>query len=184
MSVADTVRHSSQRVVFESYACVGFNYRMTDIQAAIGRRQLERLPGIIVARRRLAARYRDLLADISGVTAPTEPEWAQSNWQSYCVRLPTSVDQATVMQSMLDDGVATRRGIMCSHLEDAYAGLKQRFPLPESESARDGCILLPLYAQMETHEQDLVIAALRRALAKARVSQAPTAVAQPEPALP
>jgi perosamine synthetase len=165
MSVPDTVRHSSQRVVFERYPCLGFNYRMTDIQAAIGRRQLERLPEILATRRQLASRYQELLADLPGVTPPSEPEWAQSNWQSYCIRLPVSADQATVMQSMLDAGIATRRGIMCSHLEDAYAGVPQCFRLPESEQARDGCILLPLYPQMGTDVQDLVIAALRCALA-------------------
>jgi len=105
-----------------------------------------------------------LLADIPGVQAPTEPGWAESNWQSYCVRLPAGADQQKVMQSMLDAGVATRRGIMCAHLEGAYAGFPLRAPLPESERARDGCVLLPLYAQMEDGAQDCVVAALRAAL--------------------
>src|SRR5260370_697263 len=87
MSGADTVRHGSNRVVFESYAAVGYNYRMTDIQAAIGRAQLERLTGLIAERRRLAARYAELLAGVTGVRVPVEPGWARSNWQSYCVRL-------------------------------------------------------------------------------------------------
>ena len=104
---------------------------MTDIQAAVGCRQLERLPGIIEGRRHLAARYRDMLADIPGLTLPHEPAWARSNWQSYCVRLPIGVDQVSVMQSMLDQGVATRRGIMCAHLEAAYSGSQSRTPLIE-----------------------------------------------------
>lgn len=167
MDVADTVRHNSRRIVFERYPMMGFNYRMTDIQAAVGRRQLERLPDIIATRRQLAACYRTLLADVPGVVAPAEPDWAQSNWQSYCVRLPASADQVAVMQSMLDSGVATRRGIMCSHLEDAYAGMPERFALPQSERARDNCVLLPLYPQMGSDAQDLVVAALREALAVA-----------------
>ncbi len=112
MSVPDTVRHSSPSVVFESYPELGFNYRLTDIQAAIGREQLKRLPQAISRRRQMAARYRQLLADIPGLVQPAEPEWARTNWQSYCVRLPENANQRDVMQRMLDEGIATRRGIM------------------------------------------------------------------------
>lgn len=164
MSVPDTVRHGSTRVVFEDYPIAGFNYRMTDMQAAVGRRQLERLPGIIETRRRLAERYRDMLGDIPGVILPHEPGWARSNWQSYCVRLPQGASQVAVMQSMLDAGVATRRGIMCAHLEAAHAGIVPRVPLIESERARDQCVLLPLYPQMEEGDQAQVVGALRNAL--------------------
>ena len=111
MSVPDTVRHSSAEVVFESYPELGFNYRLTDIQAAIGREQLKRLPEAIVHRLQMAARYRQLLADISGLVLPVEPQWARSNFQSYCVRLPEGTNQRQVMQKMLDEGIATRRGM-------------------------------------------------------------------------
>ena len=114
MSVPDTKRHASAEVIFEGYPAVGFNYRMTDMQAAVGCEQLKRLPEIVDKRRELAARYESLLAPIPGLGLPREPEWARSNWQSYCVRLPEVVDQKGVMQSMLDAGIATRRGIMCS----------------------------------------------------------------------
>src|SRR5690606_25542486 len=90
-------------------------------------------------------------------------QWARSNWQSYCVRLPDWVDPIEVMQSMLDDGVATRRGIMCSHLEGAYADLPTA-PLPQSERAHRQAILLPLYPQMTSDEQAQVVAALSKAL--------------------
>src|SRR5262245_17667805 len=95
---------------------------MTDIQAAVGREQLKRLPEIVEVRRRLADRYRQLLGHVAGLELPREPEWARSNWQSFCVRLPPQCDQRAVMQRMLDEGVATRRGIMCSHREPAYDG--------------------------------------------------------------
>ena len=72
---------------------VGFNYRMTDIQAAVGRKQLERLPELVARRRALASRYTELLGNIEGLILPLEPRWARSNWQSYCVRLPDRVDQ-------------------------------------------------------------------------------------------
>src|SRR6185295_713514 len=106
MSVPDTVRHGAARVIFESYGSVGFNYRMTDIQAAVGREQLKRLPEVISKRRELAERYRERLRGIPGLELPHEPGYARSNWQSFCVRLPKGTDQRAVMQYALDRGVA------------------------------------------------------------------------------
>jgi dTDP-4-amino-4,6-dideoxygalactose transaminase len=164
MSIPDTVRHGSPEVVFEDYLAVGYNYRMTDIQAAVGRKQLERLPELVARRRTLAARYEELLGNIEGLLLPLEPEWARSNWQSYCVRLPDRLDQKAVMQKLLDQGIATRRGIMCSHREPPYADKKPRHELRQSELAQDHAILLPLYAQMTEEDQLTVANALRNAL--------------------
>lgn len=164
MSVPDTVRHGSKQVVFEDYTMLGYNYRLTDVQAAIGREQLKRLPDLLERRRAQAKLYDELLRDIPGLRLPTEPEWARSNWQSYCVRLPSGVSQKAVMQFMLDRGIATRRGIMCAHREPAYADCPRPHPLVESERAQDECILLPLFHQMTEEEQHYVAEMLRRAL--------------------
>jgi dTDP-4-amino-4,6-dideoxygalactose transaminase len=164
MSVPDTVRHGSPQVIFEDYVVVGFNYRMTDVQAAVGRKQLERLPEIIIRRRKVAAQYAELLGDIEELCLPIEPDWARSNWQSYCVRLPRRADQKAVMQKLLDQGIATRRGIMCSHREAPYSGNKQRHDLRQSELAQDHSILLPIYAQMTEDELAHVANALRAEL--------------------
>jgi len=163
MSVPDTVRHGASQVIFESYPTLGYNYRMTDIQAAVGREQLARVPGIVARRRALADRYGALLADIPGLRLLVEPDWARTNWQSYCVGLPPGYDQQQIMQAMLDEGVSTRRGIMCSHREEACKDIPLRQPLPQSELAQDHCLLLPLYPQMTPDEQEGVAAALRRA---------------------
>jgi perosamine synthetase len=163
MSVPDTVRHGSAQVIFESYPTVGFNYRMTDIQAAVGREQLKRLPEIIKLRRQLASQYVELLGGIDGLGLPHEPDRARSNWQSFAVRLPDGCDQRQVMQSMLDAGVSTRRGIMCSHREEAYADLPLPFALHRSEAAQDRCVLLPLFTQMTLDEQQQVANELARA---------------------
>jgi dTDP-4-amino-4,6-dideoxygalactose transaminase len=153
MSVPDTVRHGSPQVIFEDYLAVGYNYRMTDMQAAVGRKQLVKLPDIVARRRTLASRYAELLGNIEGLRLPFEPDWARSNWQSYCVRLPNRVDQRAVMQGLLDRGIATRRGIMCSHREKPYSGDKQHHDLRQSELAQDHSILLPIYAQMNEDDQ-------------------------------
>ncbi|AFZ02038.1 DegT/DnrJ/EryC1/StrS family aminotransferase [Calothrix sp. PCC 6303] len=178
MSIPDTVRHGAKQVMFESYPMLGYNYRMTDIQAAVGREQLKRLPEITERRRYLAQQYQEKLADILRLKLPTEPNWAKSNWQSFCVRLTEKCNQLQVMQTMLDAGVATRRGIMCAHREQAYqteawsCGFKAKAcrceigkcdRLTESEQAQDQTILLPLFHQMTVSEQDYVVKVLQMA---------------------
>lgn len=161
MSVPDTARHASPTVVFEDYLEPGFNYRLTDLQAAIGRVQLQRLPEIVARRRALAAAYDTRLAELAGFVAPAEPAWARSNWQSYCVRLPQRLEQRQAMQALLDLGISTRRGIMCAHREPPYRGTARRL-LPQSEQAQDRCLLLPLYPAMTDDTLDRVCAALAR----------------------
>jgi perosamine synthetase len=178
MSVPDTVRHTAKEVVFESHPVMGYNYRMTDIQAAVGREQLKRLPEIIERRRSLGRRYLQVLAEIPGVGLPEEPSWARSNWQSFCIRLPGECDQRAVMQKMLDAGIATRRGVMCAHREPAYVREPwasaaaqsgcHRSPgsytgLDESEKAQDHTIILPLFHQMTEKDQEVVADVLKMA---------------------
>jgi len=164
MSVPATVRHGSKEVVFESYPVLGFNYRLTDLQAAVGREQLKRLPAIIDRRRLLARRYVEMLQSLPGLTLPSEPSWARSNWQSYCVRLPKECNQRQVMQQLLDQGIATRRGVMCSHREPPYQGHAGQ-GLGESERAQDESLMLPLFHQMTDEEQERIAHALRAAVA-------------------
>lgn len=179
MSVPDSVRHNASQVIFEEYRELGYNYRMTDIQAAIGRVQLGRLPQVLVQRRLQAERYNRELAGIPGIGLPSEPAWARSNWQSYCLRLPRGVKQVEVMQKMLDAGIATRRGVMCAHREPAYRGKNWRCKdgpgecgctpgtcknLAQSEAAQDGCIILPLFHEMTEEQQGRVISALKQIL--------------------
>ncbi len=166
MSVPDTVRHSSTKVVTESYPVLGYNYRLTDIQAAIGREQLKRLPAMVTRRRELVGRYQQHLGNVSGVVTPREPAWARSNWQSYAVRLLPPLNQQAVMQRMLDDGVATRRGVMSVHREASYPPQAwRRAPggLANSEQASQTALVLPLFHEMTAHDQDRVIAALANA---------------------
>jgi perosamine synthetase len=180
MSIPDNVCRGAREVVFESYPMLGYNYRMTDIQAAVGREQLKRLPAMIEKRRFLAKRYGELLSGITGVMLPEEPVWARSNWQSYCLRLPEWCDQREVMQKLLDVGVATRSGIMCAHHEPAYIhepwscgeepnrcgcsrGSCAR--LRESERAHKQAIILPLFHEMTEADQIRVVNALHHACA-------------------
>lgn len=179
MNMSSDARHGAKTVAFEEYVELGYNYRLTDIQAAVGREQLKKLPEIVRRRRDLAARYHQLLRGIPELGLPIEPEWARSNWQSYCVLLPERADQLTVMQRMLDQGVATRRGVHTSHMEPAYeiepwtCGAERKncgcMPrhcqrLQVSERARLQGILLPLYYHLEQSDQDRVVETLANVL--------------------
>lgn len=167
MSVPDTVRHQSATVVHEQYVQVGYNYRLTDVQAAIGRAQLHRLPDIVARRRTLAERYTRLFEGVDPIIVPEEPSWARTNWQSYCVRLRDAGLQRPVMQHALSKGIATRRGVMCTHREPAYTAVAWRScgDLCHSEAAQDTGIILPLYHDMSDAEQDHVAETIRQACA-------------------
>lgn len=162
MSVPDTVRHKAKTVVFEEHPVLGYNYRMTDIQASVGRVQLGRLPGVVTRRREIADTYRAMLSDAQWIGLPEEPAYARSNWQSYCVRLPDYADQRAVMQHMLDKDIATRRGIMCAHREKTYAG-GNHMSLRHSEAEQDKSIILPLYVQMTDDDLSMVCDELKKA---------------------
>jgi len=156
MSVPDTVRHSANRVIFEEYVTTAFNYRMTDIQAAIGIEQLKKLHKILIERRRIAALYHERLKGISWLEPPREPDCCRTNWQSYPVKVHdhAPVSRDNLMQHLLDAGISTRRGIMNTHQEPAYTPVCS---LPQSEVARDSVILLPLFYGMKDGEVEEVV---------------------------
>ena len=160
MSVPDTVRHGSGRVIFEDYVTTAFNYRMTDIQAAIGIEQLKRLDDIVADRRKLAALYSKLLGDIPQLKLYDLKDTIRPNWQSYPMRLleGANLSQVEVMQRLLDEGIATRRGIMNAHQEPAYNS--EKWFLPKSEISRDRTILLPLYSGLRREELKYISDAL------------------------
>ena len=155
MSIPDTVRHRANKVIFEEYATTGFNYRMTDVQAAIGIEQLKKLPGFLEERRRIASRYQEKLKGVSWLELPREPAYCKTNWQSFPVRIreDSPVDRDNLMQCLLDSGVSTRRGIMNAHQVPAYASIVS---LTNSQKARDSVILLPLFNGMKVEEIDEV----------------------------
>ncbi|MDQ1461629.1 MAG: hypothetical protein QOI08_3113 [Actinomycetota bacterium] len=168
MNVSAAARHASGKAVIEEYVETGWNFRMTDIQAAVGLVQLGRLDTIVERRRALAARYAAGLGDIPGIVTVTDPPGGRTNFQSYWVLLPETfpVSRNDLLARLLADGISGRRGIMASHLEPAYAG-HPHGPLPATEIATNRSLILPLFHQMTETEQDHVIAAVRRAAAVA-----------------
>jgi dTDP-4-amino-4,6-dideoxygalactose transaminase len=159
MSVSDFARHQAERVVIEEYLELGYNYRMTDLQAAIGLEQLRRLDGMIERRRDVARRYAEALTDVEGVQLPSSSADVPHTYQSFMIVLTPSltVTREDLMQKLLEAGIATRRGVMAIHMEPYY---RERFPhvrLPVTESATRQTLLLPIYATMTDAEQQYVV---------------------------
>jgi perosamine synthetase len=164
VSTSAFARHASGTTDIEEYREVGWNYRMTDIQAAIGLVQLRKLDGILSERRRLAQRYDRLLAGDARIETPYAPADRPHTYQSYCVWLHGGASRADVMAAMADHGIATRRGVMASHLEPFYREMYPKLSLPVTEAATVETVLLPLYVGMIEAEQDEVVSALLEAL--------------------
>lgn len=159
MSINDRVRHNSKTVVFEDHVEVGYNYRMTDIQAAVGIKQLDKLDWIVAQRRLVAEAYQQGLKDITCLQLPREEEGYFSNFQSFSVYLkPTCpLDRNTLMERLLKAGISSRRGIMTIHRETAYKAEGKGLHLPISEDLNDHSIILPLFVPMEEAEIKYVI---------------------------
>lgn len=161
MSVNDRVRHQSSTVIFEDHLEVGYNYRMTDIQASVGVKQLEKVDWIVQERRKIAEKYFEALKNIACIRLPFEPESKFFNVQSFSIYLKPNcpIERNELMQRLLDKGISTRRGVMTIHRETAYSDLNLR--LPYSEDLADRSIIIPLFVPMESKDIDYVIEQLR-----------------------
>lgn len=178
MSINDRVRNNAQQVVRERYLEVAWNYRLTDIQAAMGVEQLRRLPGMVARRQELAARYDEALAGHDVIRPPARPERTTWNVQSYAIRLDGwgEARRDAVMQELLDRGIASRPGVMTAHREPAYAGPDglPTVSLPVSEAASDGSLVLPLYTQMSEADLDTCVHEVLRAVDQVRSRPEPS----------
>jgi len=159
-STSDLQRHRSGTVQFEEYRELGYNYRMTDIQAAIGVVQMGKLDSLIAERRRLAARYAELLQAAEWLEVPFEPRDRKHTYQSYCVRLSHAEDREAIMADLAGRGIATRRGVMAIHLEPFYRQLAPGVHLPVTEQCTAETLLLPLFVGLTDEEQGLVVDSL------------------------
>jgi dTDP-4-amino-4,6-dideoxygalactose transaminase len=164
MNMSAAERHATTQPVIESYLEVGFNYRMTDIQAAVGLVQLGKLDAMVRRRRQLASRYQTLLADVPGMRTVRDPVWGETNFQSFWVELDDGypLTRNELLAALASDGVSARAGIMAAHRQPAYAG-HPHVALPVTERLTDHTLILPLFHTMEERDQDAVVTAIRRA---------------------
>jgi perosamine synthetase len=157
-------RHRRGVPVLEQYLETGFNYRMTDVQAAIGLAQLARLDEIIARRRWLAQQYQARLAHVPGLVMAMDPPHGTTNYQAFWVLLPDdlAVSRDDVMARMEAEGISPRRGVMAAHLEPAYAG-ETHLPLPVTEVVTRRSLILPLYHELSESDQERVASAFLNA---------------------
>ena len=153
MSVNDQIRHNSTKVIIEEYNEIGYNYRLTDIQAAVGIKQLEKLDWIVEERRKIASIYIENLSDLTTVVLPVETQNKKTNYQSFSVKLTSDckLSRNELMEKLLENGIASRRGIMTIHREKAYAEYND-LSLPITVELSDNSILLPLYVPMKKED--------------------------------
>jgi dTDP-4-amino-4,6-dideoxygalactose transaminase len=161
-STSARARYESGTTDFELYEELGYNFRLSDVLAAIGIVQMRKLDFILAERRRLAERYSVAFSDLDALLqVPFEPDGYTHTYQSYVVRLSDGAEKRPhVMRALAARGIATRRGVMASHLEPYYLRLYPDLSLPETERAAEETLLLPLYVGMPEDEQDLVVQAL------------------------
>jgi perosamine synthetase len=146
---------------------LGMNYRWTDVQAAIGLAQLEKLDRILELRRAAARRYGELLQKVDGVEAPA-PDDAdhRRSWFVYVVKLDPSVDRVAVMDTLRREGVATAEYVPCIHLQPY---MRERFGFaqglcPVAEDAASRTLALPFFTQIEVGDQTRVVDVLAAAV--------------------
>ena len=167
MAVNDRVRHESSKVIITDHIELGYNYRMTDVQAAIGIKQLAKLDWIVAERRKIADYYHQALKEVSSIQLPLEKEGYFSNYQSYSIYLKPAckMNRNELMQKMLEQGIATRSGIMTTHRETTYHDYCKGLSLPLSEEACDRSILLPLYVPMGREQTEKIVSVFKQLLA-------------------
>lgn len=163
MSVSAADRHASVLAPPESYDEVGFNFRMTDLQAAVGLVQLGRLPEVVARRRELAATYAKFLAEVPGLRTVADPAWGESNFQSFWVEVGEDypVDREGLLERLARADISARRGIMATHRQPPYAGSAAPGTLPATEHLTDSTLILPLFHQMDETQQARVVDVLR-----------------------
>ena len=144
---------------------LGFNFRLTDIQAAMGMVQLDRLGTLIERRRSQADRYAQALEDVEEIRVPGDPAYGTTNYQSYAIVLASDAknDRDELMKYLAANGISTRVGVMAAHREGAL----QQFaaaPLPATESLTDTSLILPLFHDLKEDDQERVALAIQRHL--------------------
>jgi dTDP-4-amino-4,6-dideoxygalactose transaminase len=169
MSVSANDRHASVLAPAEEYEEIGFNYRMTDMQAAVGLVQLGRLGEAVSRRRAIAAAYRKALAGVEGLRFSEDPLYGTSNFQSFWFEVMPdfALGREELLERLAHDGISARRGIMAAHRQPAYAGRNTgRADLSVTERLTDHTVILPVYHQLTLDEQARVIRSILKAAGK------------------
>lgn len=138
-------REGSDALPVPSFDELGFNYRLSDIQAAIMRVQVRRLPELLASRRRAAEAYREILGDLEQIVLPIALEDRTHPWQSYVVTVAPDLDRGAVATALRAAGVGCNFGTYASHLQPVYG---TQPPLPVSADIFERHIAIPMHANL------------------------------------
>ncbi len=165
-SVSDLARHKAKGGVFQQYFESGYNYRLTDMQAAIGIVQLKKLDAMLEQRRAQAKLYDELLASVEEVTPPFVADYANPAWSSYCIRVTPKarISADDIVKRMAEKNVSCRRGIQPLHHEPYFEAEMKGLVLPETESAARETLFLPIFPGLSEADQKATIDALKQSL--------------------
>ncbi|MEX2195804.1 MAG: DegT/DnrJ/EryC1/StrS family aminotransferase [Thermoleophilaceae bacterium] len=152
------VNHGSERDGWRStFVEPGFNYRLSELQAALGLVQVPHHDAVVERRRELAARLSDLLADVDGIELPFEPPYARHCWQAYVCVVDEDVDRDALIAALRERGVESTLGTYALHAEPAYAGSGE-FPVSLSLARRT--LALPLHEKLADDDPQRVADAI------------------------
>ena len=169
-TISDLARHKKRGFLLPEFNLLGYNYRMTDLQGAIGIEQMKKLDWMIENRIRLAQRYNEILRDVEWLKLPYVPSNCKHTYQSYVtlVAEDSPLSRNDIMQKLEDAEISTRQGTHAVHTLGYY---KQKYGFQESDfpnslKADGQSMALPLYPQMTDEEQDYVIKNLKDILSR------------------
>ena len=174
-SISDLERHKAKGVLIQTYEDTGYNYRMTDIQAAIGLVQLTRIEAMLAQRRAQARRYDDAFTKLQEIEPPYVPPHSSHAYTSYLIRLRpgTRVTRDQVLRRMAERGISCRIGIQPLHREPFYSGRCGGMHLPATEEAAASTLFLPIFPGLTESQQERVISGLEESLLASSSIQVP-----------
>jgi perosamine synthetase len=158
-SVSEVTRHRAGKLIKEFYPMMGYNFRLSNIQGAMGVAQMKKLDWILQRRIKLATRYNQAFSRTDTIIPPVHLPQVQPNYQTYMVRLSprARISRELVIKKLAAAGISSRTGIMACHLEPVYRALYPHVKLPNTELALNSALILPLYPELKESEQDLII---------------------------
>lgn len=166
-SVSDLERHRARGTIYASYPVVGYNYRMTDIQGALGVEQMKKLPWILERKLQVAHFYDEKLGAIDEVDVPHVPAHSVHSYQSYLIRFRPlcHLNRDDLLRSMAARGISCRHGIAPLHMEPYYRELYGETHFPVTEEVSRTTMFLPIFPTMTETQLQYVVDSLKEVLA-------------------
>ena len=166
-SSSDLMRHKAKGSLVPKYETVGYNYRMTDIHAAIGLAQFKKLPKILLERAKQSAYYNNGFSDVEEIAVPHVPTGSTHAWSSYLIKIvDKKISRNDLLHYMSENGVSCRIGIQPLHLEPFFKNDFGHLHLPETIEAADRALFLPIFPGLTEEEQHRVVILIKEFIRK------------------